>query len=73
MVDKLEGFKTIVFNTIILIASILSMFGFILPEDEQKGIAGAIIAIIGIVIRFKTTGPVFGKPALPPPDSPPTP
>lgn len=76
MTDKLNGYRTVIFNTVVLVASVLAMFGIVLPQDEQTGITGAIIAIAGIFLRFKTSGPVFGSPPPPlqnPPSTPPSP
>ena len=52
--------KTLWFNLLALVVAIASAFGFadFQPSGEVQAIAGIIITIINLVLRFKTNQPI---------------
>ena len=57
----MNGFKTVITNTVLLAASALSMAGVDIGLDEQAAIVTAVITIGNLILRAFTKGPVFEK------------
>lgn len=58
----LQGFKTIIFNIVALIAAWLATnFGIELAPDEQAAIAVTIVTIGNIILRIFTKSAIFTK------------
>lgn len=57
----LKGYRTLIANVGLLAFSVATAFGFVVPEDEKQAIILGITAIVGLVIRFDTDGPVGGS------------
>ena len=55
----LKGKKTLIFNLLLSIFGVLETFDFTnyMTEDNATGVIG-IIALINIVLRYKTTTPI---------------
>ena len=58
----LKGYKTLAANTVIIIASLASAFGVVVPQDDQTALIAGIIAAVNIVLRIYTTGPWGNRP-----------
>lgn len=58
----LEGYKTIIANVALAVVAVAAGFGIIIPQDDKDAIAGGIIAVVGIILRLVTNGPVGGGP-----------
>ncbi len=59
--DKINGWKTIIFSGLTTVTGILAMMGVPLPgnfADEATGAVMTIIGLIGAILRTVTTGPV---------------
>lgn len=57
----LQGFRTLIFNTIAILTAWLAERGIDLPEEHQSAILVTIIAIINIILRLVTKTPVGKK------------
>ena len=57
----LPGYKTLIANAGLLVFSVITMFGIVVPEDEKQAAITGIVAIVGIILRIVTTGPVMNK------------
>jgi hypothetical protein len=58
----LQGFKTIIFNVVALIAAWLATnYGIDLAPDEQAAIAVTIVTVGNIILRIFTKSAVFTK------------
>ena len=58
----LQGFKTIIFNIVALIAAWLATnFGIELAPDEQAAIAVTLVTIGNIILRIFTKSAIFTK------------
>ena len=57
---SLKGYRTFLANGIIVVAAAASIFGIVIPQDDQTALIAGIIAAVNIVLRFYTTGP-WGK------------
>ncbi len=58
-----EGYKTVVFFVLVLLieaANLLGFGDFHLGADQQE-IIGVVVPLIGLVLRYITTKPVFFK------------
>lgn len=60
MIEKLEGKKTLLFFGLTLLVSVAGMFGFadFQVTTEQAEIIGAVVSVIGILLRLVTKTPV---------------
>lgn len=59
----LEGWKTIIFNSILVFVGVADQIGIIIPDGFADTLNGAVVAIIGfvgIVLRMITRTPVGG-------------
>ena len=62
--EMLQGYKTILFNALLVLTGVLAEMGIALPADFAQDINGAILAIVGVAgvaLRAVTTGPIGGK------------
>lgn len=57
----MNGYKTVIANAVLLMASGLALAGVEIGLDEQAAIVTAVITIGNLVLRFVTKGPVFNK------------
>lgn len=57
----MKGYRTIIVMTMGLIFSILASQGWVVPESDQAAIQTGVVSLIGLVLRFVTTGPVGNK------------
>lgn len=58
----LQGFKTIIFNVVALIAAWLATnYGIDLAPDEQAAIAVTIVTVGNIMLRIFTKSAIFTK------------
>lgn len=58
----MKGYKTLATNTVIIIASLASAFGIVVPQDDQTALIAGIIAAVNIILRIYTTGPWGNRP-----------
>lgn len=56
----MKGYRTLITNGVIFVASLASMFGVVVPQDEQTAVITGAIAAVNIILRIYTTGP-WGK------------
>ncbi|MCC8483816.1 MAG: hypothetical protein LN561_04650 [Rickettsia endosymbiont of Labidopullus appendiculatus] len=56
--QKLQGFRTIIFNLITILTAWLADFNIELSEEHQTAMSVTIIAIINIILRFITKTPI---------------
>ena len=56
----MKGYRTIIVMLLGLVFSLMQAYGIGVPESDQAAITGGVIAIIGIVLRICTKGPVGG-------------
>ena len=54
----MEGWKTLITNAIVVFVALAAMFGIVIDIDDTTAITAGVLAVINIVLRFKTTGPV---------------
>ena len=57
----LEGYRTIIFNAVLVIVGLLEATGFVFPENFSADVGGAVLAIVGVAgvaLRVITKGPV---------------
>ena len=57
----MKGYKTIIFNGILVLTGLAEMSGLVLPENFANDVNGAVLAVVGVVgavLRAVTTGPV---------------
>lgn len=61
MLDKLTGFKTLIFNCVAMLALLLQEFGYTgqVPDGYEK-LVPFILILVNIVLRFMTKTPVGG-------------
>ena len=58
----LQGFKTVIFNIVALIAAWLAThYGIDIAPDEQAAIAVSIVTIGNIILRIFTKSAIFTK------------
>lgn len=57
----MDGYKTVIANAVLLIASGLALMGVDIGMDEQAAIVTSVVTIGNIVLRFATKTPVFNK------------
>jgi hypothetical protein len=57
----MKGYRTIIVMLLGLVFSVLQAYGIGVPESDQAAITGGMIAIVAIVMRICTKGPVGGK------------
>ncbi len=60
----LIGWKTIIFNGLLMLTGVLAEFGVVLPEAFAQDVNGVILALVGVVgiaLRAVTNSPI-GKP-----------
>lgn len=77
----MEGWKTAVFAVIGMVAAIAQAIGVVFPQDDQAAIGTGIVALVMLILRFRTQTKIFGglldrlfgKAAEPPPVAPPAP
>lgn len=59
--NAVKGYKTILFNAILVVTGLAAEFGVALPENFAQDLNGAIlssIGVIGIILRAITTTPM---------------
>lgn len=59
--DKLNGWKTIIFSALTTMTGLLAMAGVPLPGNFADETTGAVMSVIGVImtiLRAITTGPV---------------
>jgi len=65
MLDMLEGWRTIIFNSVLVVTGTLTSLDIIsTPENFMSDLNGAMVALIGVVgfvLRMITTGVVGWK------------
>ena len=57
----LEGYRTIIFNAILVVVGLSEATGYVFPENFAADVNGAILAVVGVVgvvLRVVTTGPM---------------
>ena len=57
----LEGYRTIIFNTILVVVGLSEATGYVFPENFAADVNGAVLAVvgvIGVILRAVTKGPV---------------
>lgn len=62
--NKLEGWKTLLFNGILFFVGLIEQAGIVLPENFAADLNGAVlmvIAVVGTVLRAVTNSPVGWK------------
>ncbi|WP_342270596.1 hypothetical protein [Rickettsia endosymbiont of Orchestes rusci] len=62
----LQGFRTIIFNSVALLTAWLARFDIDIPEDHQTAMGITLISIINIILRLLTKTPIGKKEALEP-------
>lgn len=63
MIEKLKGYKTVIFFALALVVAIANLLGFAefeLSPDQAEWIA-VIVPLVGLVLRALTDSPVFKK------------
>jgi len=64
MVMDVRGYRTILFNLILVIVGTLDMAGISLPDNFADDLNGAILAVVGVVgviLRAVTKTPIGKK------------
>lgn len=62
--ETLAGWKTVLFNGLVMGVGLLDMFGIVLPENFAQDVNGLILVAIGVIgtlLRAVTTGVVGWK------------
>lgn len=62
--DKLKGWKSVLFNTLVAAVGGLQLLGMDLPGDFADDLNGAILAVVGVIgvfLRAVTDTPVGWK------------
>ena len=57
----MNGYKTVIANAVLLVASVLTLIGVDIGIEEQAAIVTSVVTVGNIVLRFATTGPIFEK------------
>lgn len=63
MLDKIKGYKSVFFFTLVLVVEIANLLGFAdfrLTADQQEFIA-LIVPLLGLALRYFTDSPIFKK------------
>lgn len=63
MIEKLKGYKTVIFFALALVVAIANLLGFAefeLSPDQAEWIA-VIVPLVGLVLRALTDSPIFKK------------
>lgn len=60
MIGKLEGYRTIIVAALALVFSLAQGFGIVVSQDEQSAITAGVVAVLMILLRLVTKGPVGG-------------
>lgn len=73
MFEKMKGYRTVAFNTVMAIAMVLSATGVLQPEqvpgaealnaffDNLDAVIGGVAAVVNVWLRFRTDTPVGEK------------
>lgn len=63
--EKLEGYKTVVFFALALLIAVANMFGFgdFQMSADQEEIALVVVSVVGLILRFVTKSAVFSSSA----------
>jgi hypothetical protein len=63
MLEKIEGYKTVVFFGLTLLITLANVFGFadFQVSEEQHEIILVVVSIAGLVLRYLTKSEIFQK------------
>ena len=53
----MKGYRTFITNGVFIVASVASVFGVLIPQDEQTAVIAGAIALVNIGLRFYTSTP----------------
>lgn len=64
MLDKLIGYKTVIFFILVFLIEVANLLGFgsFQMSAQQQDILSVIIPVIGLALRMITKTPVFAAP-----------
>lgn len=61
--ETLKGYKTIIFFGVAFILAVANLLGFadFQLSAEQSEVIAVVVPLIGLILRYLTTSPVFEK------------
>ncbi len=52
--NRFKGWRTITANAVALLVAFGALTGVVIPESDQAALIAGIVAVVNIVLRFKT-------------------
>jgi hypothetical protein len=65
MIEKLKGYKSVVFFVLALLVALANLVGFadFSLTSEQTELIAVIVPLVGLALRYLTDSPIFQKEA----------
>lgn len=61
--EKLKGYKTVVFFGLALLVAVANLLGFadFQLSAEQSEVIAVVVPLVGLILRYLTDSPIFEK------------